>query len=80
MFGVRTLSLCRNNILFLFLYFECYFCTSERSSKSYPVTVVLLQSVIAENRSSMAEEVKNCKKLIIDVQRELKNADLLNKS
>ena len=44
------------------------------------MTVVLLQSVIAENRSSMAKEVKNCKKLIIDVQRELKNADLLNKS
>ena len=49
---IVTTFLCINNIIFLFPYFKCYFCTSDAtSSHTQP-----LQSDV--NESGMAEEVK----------------------
>ena len=46
--GLET-SLNFSTFLFLFLYFKWYFCTSERLQESYPMTVVILHSVVTIN-------------------------------
>ena len=56
-----------SDILFLLLYFECYFCTSDAIATHFAKCCCGKYKI---TRSTMAEEVKTG----------LKNADLFNKS
>ena len=57
--GLET-SLNFSTFLFLFLYFKWYFCTSERLQESYPMTVVILHSVVTINYGSHRKITNDC--------------------